>query len=96
MDKGTIMMPETDHKTLALVMFIAGILVWFLIDSTKPLAHDLLKAIGFFLFGYGLLSLMKWKPWNVLSSREKTMRIIFFVIIFLIIAATVLLILLRS
>ena len=95
MDKGPIMMPESDHRTLALVMFIAGILVWFLIDSTKSLAHDLLKAIGFFLFGYGLLSLTKWKPWSILSSREKKMRIVFFAIIALILLGIFLWIFLR-
>jgi hypothetical protein len=96
MDKGNIMMPESDNKTIALVMFIAGIIVWFLIDSTKPLAHDLLKAIAFFLFGYGLICLMKWKSWGILSAREKKMRIIFYAIVAFIIVFTVLLVLLRS
>jgi len=96
MDKGPIMMPESDNRTLALVMFVAGILVWFLIDSKRPLAHDLLKAVGFFLFGYGLICLSKWKPWRVLSSKEKKMRILFFIIIALIIIGFILWVLIRT
>ncbi len=96
MDKMPMMMPESDNRTLALVMFVAGILVWFLVDSTRPLAHDLLKAVGFFLFGYGLICLSKWKPWHVLSSKEKKMRILFFIIIALIIIGFILWILIRT
>lgn len=96
MEKEHFIVPESDNKTIALVMFIAGILVWFLIDSTKPLAHDLLKAIAFFLFGYGLICLMKWKSWGMLSAREKKMRIIFYAIIALILLAVILFIFLRS
>jgi uncharacterized membrane protein len=87
---------DSDKKTLALVMFIAGILVWFLVDSAKPLAHDLVKAIGFFLFVYGTISLSTWKPWAQLSSKEMKMRIIFFIIITVLIIAAVLLFLLRK
>jgi predicted nucleic acid-binding Zn ribbon protein len=85
MDKMPMMMPESDNRTLALVMFVAGILVWFLVDSTRPLAHDLLKAVGFFLFG-----------WRVLSSKEKKMRILFFIIIALIIIGFILWVLIRT
>jgi len=97
MEKEHFIMPESDNsKTISLVMFVAGILVWFLIDSSKPLAHDLLKAIGFFLFGYGLISLMKWKPWGMLSAKEKKMRIMFYATIGLIILITILVLLFRS
>jgi predicted nucleic acid-binding Zn ribbon protein len=82
---------DPEKKTLAFVMFLAGILVWFLIDVTKPLAHDLVKAIAFFLFGYGMISLSKWKKWSELSSREKKMRIAFFIILALILVAVVIL-----
>jgi hypothetical protein len=87
---------DSDKKTLALVMFIAGVLVWFLVDSVKPLAHDLVKAIGFFLFVYGMIGLSKWKPWPQLSSKEKKMRIIFFIIIAVLIISAVLIFLLRK
>jgi hypothetical protein len=87
---------DSDKKTLALVMFIAGILVWFLVDSAKSLAHDLVKAIGFFLFVYGMISLSTWKPWAQLSSKEMKMRIIFFIIIAVLIISAVLLFLLRK
>lgn len=97
MEKERFIMPESDNnKTIALVMFVAGILVWFLVDSSKPLAHDLLKAIGFFLFGYGLISLMKWKSWGMLSSNEKKMRVLFYAIIGLILLFTALFVLFRN
>jgi hypothetical protein len=87
---------DSDKNTLAFVMLIAGILVWFLVDSVKPLARDLVKAVGFFLFVYGMIGLSKWKPWAQLSSREKKMRIIFFIIIAVLIIAAILLFLLRK
>ena len=87
---------DSDKKTLALVMFIAGILVWFLVDSAKPLAHDLVKAIGFFLFVYGTISLSTWKSWAQLSSKEMKMRIIFFIIMAVLIIAAVFIFLLRK
>jgi hypothetical protein len=91
MEKAAIIR-DTEGKTLALVMFMAGIIIWFLIDSSKPLAHDLVKAIAFFLFGLGLINLCKWKPWSELSSREKKMRIVFLAIIILLLAVLVLLV----
>ena len=73
-----------------MAMFIAGILVWFLTDATKPLARDLLKGIGFFLFGYGFIMLNKWKRWSEMSKREKNMRMVFYLILAIILLLVVL------
>jgi hypothetical protein len=93
MDKGdkiSFATSDSSEKRLALAMFIAGILVWFLIDSDKPLARDLLKGIAFFLFGFGIISLNKWKRWSEMTKREKNMRMIFYLIMAVLALAVVL------
>jgi len=88
MDKPLVI--NSENKTLALITFIAGIIMWFLLDSSKQLAHDLLKAIAFFLFGIGLINLSRWKPWSQLSAREKKMRLVFLAIIAILLIAAIL------
>ncbi|MBN2459863.1 hypothetical protein JXB28_06275 [Candidatus Woesearchaeota archaeon] len=88
---------DIGQKRIAFVMMIAGIIMWFLMDSTMPLARDMMKGISFLLFGYGAIVLSKQKPWRQLSEREKKMKMLAMAIILglIILAFVVMLILAR-
>jgi predicted nucleic acid-binding Zn ribbon protein len=88
MPERLMVVDDSDKKTIAFVMMMAGVIIWFLIGADKPLAQDLIKGISFFMFAYGAVVLSKQKPWSQLSQREKKMRLWFMLIIALLLILT--------
>ncbi|HJX05273.1 MAG TPA: hypothetical protein VJ461_01025 [Candidatus Nanoarchaeia archaeon] len=87
-DNKLMVVDDSDKKTIAFVMMLAGVVIWFLIGSEKPLANDLIKGISFFMFAYGAVVLSRQKPWSQLSQREKKMRLWFILIVALLLILT--------
>lgn len=74
---------KKEKKTMAIVMAVAGLMIWFFIDSGSSIVQSLLKGLGILLFIYGLFSTKKRPKWSELSFYQKMIKVVLIAILVL-------------
>ncbi|MBT6254491.1 hypothetical protein HOI83_04670 [Candidatus Uhrbacteria bacterium] len=72
---------NSQTKVLAVSMFAAGLFIWLMSDSERPIIHDIIRGLGIYLFVLGAANLNGRKAWCELSPERRRTKIVGIVVL---------------